>query len=162
MWPERRYAQSVGRSWAPLIASVLLGACATTPAEITPVATPLVRTSTTVPTPVQPTAAEPHAVAISVRRPAVDLRPPPPIPLLSLNRQYGGNDSSPDYVVELNSDGTGSFIGHSDVCVKGEVASAPMGAARAPDGSGRSSRGAPLQEFSTASRLDGGGGGPHD
>lgn len=43
------------------------------------------------------------------------------MPLLSLNRQFGGNDPSPDYLVELNSDGTGRFIGHSDVCAKGEV-----------------------------------------
>ena len=111
----------VGRSWTPLVASVLLGACATAPAETTPVATPSVRTTTTIPTTVQPSAVEANAVATAVQRPEVDLGPPSPMPLLSLNRQDGGNDSSADYLVELNPDGTGRFIGHSSVCLKGEI-----------------------------------------
>ena len=43
------------------------------------------------------------------------------MPLLSLNRQIGGEGPSPDYLVELNPDGTGRFIGRFEVCVKGEV-----------------------------------------
>lgn len=111
----------MGWPWAPLITSVLLGACAIAPTKTTPAATPPVRTPTTMPTPVQPTAVEPGAGAMSVQRPAVDLRPPSPTPFLSLIRQDGGDGPSPDYLVELNEDGTGRFIGHSDVCVKGEV-----------------------------------------
>jgi hypothetical protein len=44
------------------------------------------------------------------------------MPLLSLHRQgWESEPPGPDYLIELNPDGTGLFVGGSDVCVKGEV-----------------------------------------
>lgn len=84
--------------------------------------TPPVHVATAEPAPSRPSEIFADTSAVAVQHPAADLRPPPALPLLSLHRQgWESEPPGPDYLVELDADGRGVFVGASDVCVKGEV-----------------------------------------
>lgn len=97
--------------------TAVLAACASSPAK-RPAA--LQSTGVKASAPAQPSAIQADAPAIQ-RRP-IDLKPPPPVPLVILERIWSGEGVDPEYLLELNADGTGRYVGRLNVCVKGEVA----------------------------------------
>ena len=99
-------------------AALLLGggkaSAQTGPARLAPPGPPMVNADTAVPA----SPARETLPVLGIRRPDVDLAPPPPVPLIMLTRV--GGDSPVDYLLEIDQDGTVRFEGHYNVCVQGE------------------------------------------
>jgi hypothetical protein len=99
-------------------AALLLGgdkaSAQTGPAKPDPPQPPMVNADT--PVPASP--AKETLRVLGIRRPDVDLAPPPPVPFIMLTRV--GGDSPVDYLLEIDQDGTVRYEGHYNVCVQGE------------------------------------------